>query len=76
VTITVVAVEALRANPSVSVTQPGRSRVTYRTVKVGTATYRVKIRFAAGPAGAVTVRASGVDQYGRAAGTSIGYRLH
>jgi hypothetical protein len=76
VTMTVVAVEALRANPSVSVTQPGRSGVTYKTVKVGTASYRVQIRFAAGPAGAVTVRASGVDQSGRVASASIGYRLH
>ncbi len=76
VTITLVAVEALRANPTVSVAQPGRSRVTYRTVKVGTATYRVTVRFAAGPAGAVTVRVSGVDRFGRAAGASIGYRLH
>jgi hypothetical protein len=76
VTITVVAVEALGANPSVSVAQPGRSTVTYRTVKVGTATYRAVVRYAAGPAGAVTVRVSGVDRYGRAAGASTGYRLH
>jgi hypothetical protein len=76
VAITVVAVESLGANPSVSVTQPGRSRVTYRTTKIGTATYRVSVRFAAGPAGAVTVRVAGVDRFGRAAGATIGYRLH
>ncbi len=76
VAITVVAVEALGANPSISVTQPGRSRVTYRTTKIGTATYRAKVRFAAGPAGAVTVRVAGVDRYGRAAGATVAYRLH
>ena len=76
VAITVVAVEALGANPSVSVSQPGRARVTYRTKKIGTATYRVSVRFAAGPAGAVTVRVAGVDRIGRAAGATIGYRLH
>ena len=44
VTITVVAAEALRANPTVWVTQPGRSRVTYRTTKTGTSTYSVQVR--------------------------------
>ena len=76
VAITIMAVEALGANPSVSVTQPGRARVTYRTTKIGTATYRVRVRFATGPAGAVTVRVAGVDRFGRAAIASIGYRLH
>ena len=76
VTVTVVAIEALGANPSVSITQPGRSRVTYRTTKTGTATYRVRVRFAVGPAGAVSVRVAGVDRLGRAAVASIGYRLH
>jgi hypothetical protein len=76
VTITVVAVEALRANPSVWITQPGRARITYRTTKVGTSTYRVQLRLKMGPAGPLTVRVSGVDCFGRAAGASIGYRLH
>ena len=76
VAITVVAVEALGTNPSVSVTQPGRSRVTYRTTKIGTATYRAMVKFAVGAAGAVTVRVAGVDRFGRAAVATIGYRLH
>jgi hypothetical protein len=76
VTITVVAVEALGANPAVWITQPGRARIGYRTTKVGTSTYRVQLRLKTGPAGAMTVRVSGVDRFGRAAGASIGYRLH
>jgi hypothetical protein len=36
----------------------------------------VSVRFAAGPGGAVTVRVAGVDRFGRAAGATIGYRLH
>ena len=76
VTITVVAVEALGANPSVWITQPGRARIGYRTTKVGTSTYRVQVRLRTGSAGTLTVRVSGVDRFGRAAGASIGYRLH
>lgn len=76
VTISVVAVEALRANPTVWITQPGRTRVGYRTTKVGTSTYRVRLWLRAGPAGALTVRVSGVDRFGRAASATIAYRLH
>ncbi len=76
VTITVVAVEALRSNPSVWITQPGRNRVAYRTTKVGTSTYRATVRLAAGTSGPLTIAVSGVDRYGRAAGASVGYRLH
>ena len=76
VTISVVAVEALGANPSVWITQPGRARTSYRTTKVGTSTYRVQLRLKTGPAGPLTVRVSGVDCFGRAAGASISYRLH
>jgi flagellar hook assembly protein FlgD len=76
VTITVVAVEALGANPSVWITQSGRTRIGYRTTKIGTSTYRVQLRLGTGPAGPMTVRVSGVDRFGRAASASIGYPLH
>ena len=76
VTITVVAVEALGANPFVWITQPGRARIGYRTTKVGTSTYRVQIRLKTGSSGPMTVRVSGVDRFGRAAGAGIVYRLH
>ena len=76
VTISVVAVEALGANPYVWITQPGRARIGYRTTKVGTSTYRVQLRLKTGPAGPMTVRVSGVDRFGRAAGATIVYPLH
>jgi flagellar hook assembly protein FlgD len=76
VTVTAVAVEALGASPSVSITQPGRARISYRMTKVGAATYRVQFRFKAGPPGAVTVQISGVDRFGRPASATIGSRLH
>jgi hypothetical protein len=76
VTITVVAVEALGANPTVWITQPGLARVGYRTTKVGTSTYRVQLRLRAGPAGPLTIQVSGIDRFGRAAGASVSYRLH
>jgi len=76
VTISVVAVEAFGANPSVWITQPGRARIAYPTTKVGTATYRVQVRLGTGPAGPLTVRVSGVDRFGRAASASISYPLH
>ena len=76
VTITVVAVEALGANPSVWVTQPGVARFGYRAVKVGTSTYRVQVRLRVGRAGPVTILVSGIDGSGRAASASVSYRLH
>ena len=62
VTITVVAAEALRANPTVWVAQPGRNRVTYRTTKTGTSTYRVQVRLRSGSSGRLTVGVSGIDR--------------
>ena len=76
VTITVVAVEALGANPSVSIAQPGFSRANYRTTKVGTATYRVQVRLRTGRAGTLTIAVAGIDRFGRAASASSAYRLH
>ncbi len=76
VTITAVAVEALGASPFAWITQPGRARIGYRMTKVGTATYRVRLWFKAGPAGAVTVRIAGVDRFGRSASATVRYRLH
>ncbi len=76
VTFTVVAVEALGANPTVSITQPGLTRAAYRATKVGTSTYRVQVRLRAGSAGSLTVRVSGVDRFGRAAEASLTYPLH
>ena len=75
VTITVVAVEALRANPTVWVTQPGRSRVSYRTTKTGTSTYSVQVRLRTGSAGRLTVGVSGIDRFGRPAAASVAYWL-
>jgi flagellar hook assembly protein FlgD len=76
VTFTVVAVEALGANPTVWITQPGRARIGYRTAKVGTSTYRVQLRLRTGPAGTLTVKVTGVDRFGRPAGASLAYPLH
>jgi len=76
ITITATAVEALGANPTVWITQPGRARIGYRTSKVGTSTYRVQLRLRTGPAGTLTVMVSGVDRFGRPAGASIAYPLH
>jgi hypothetical protein len=76
VTITVAAVEALGANPTVWATQPGRARIGYPTVKVGTSTYRVQLRLRTGRAGTLTIAVSGVDRFGRPATSSVGYRLH
>jgi flagellar hook assembly protein FlgD len=76
VTITVVAVEALGSNPSVSIAQPGLARVTYGTTKVGTATYRVQVRLRARRAGRLTIAVAGIDRFGRAASASSAYRLH
>ncbi len=76
VTITVVSVEALGANPSVSIAQPGLARATYRTTRTGTATYRVQVRLRAGRAGTLTIAVAGVDRFGRAASVSSAYRLH
>ncbi len=76
VTITVVAVEALGANPTIWITQPGRARIGYRAAKVGTSTYRVQLRLRTGPAGTLTVKVTGVDQFGRPAGASLAYPLH
>ena len=75
-TITVVTVEALGANPSVTITQPGLAGATYRTTKVGTATYRVQVRLRAGRAGTLTIAVAGIDRFGRAASASSAYRLH
>jgi flagellar hook assembly protein FlgD len=75
-TITVVAVEALGANPSVTITQPGLAGATYRTTQVGTATYRLQIRLRAGRAGTLTIAVAGIDRFGRAASASSAYRLH
>ncbi len=76
VTITVVAAEALHANPTVWVAQPGRNRVTYRTTKTGTSTYRVQIRLRSGSSGRLTVGVSGIDRFGRPAAASVAYWLH
>jgi flagellar hook assembly protein FlgD len=75
VTITVVAVEALGANPTVSISQPLRARVSYRTTKVGPATYRTQVRLKPGPAGTLTVQVSGADAYGRRASASISCQM-
>ncbi len=76
VTITVVAVEALGANPTVWITQPGCAGIAYRTAKVGTSTYRVQLRLRTGPAGTLAVKVTGVDRFGRPAGASLAYPLH
>jgi flagellar hook assembly protein FlgD len=75
VTITVIAAEPLGANPTVWITQPGRTRVAYRTTKVATSTYRVQVRLRTGPAGTLAVGVSGVDRFGRPAGASGRYPL-
>lgn len=76
VTITVIAVEALRANPTVLVTQPGRGQVSYRTTRTGTSTYKAQVRLATGSAGRLTIGVSGIDRFGRPAATSAAYWLH
>ena len=76
ITITATSVEALRTAPSAWITQPGRASVAYPMTRVGTSTYRVRITLKAGHAGAMTVRISGLDRFGHAAGATTGYRLH
>jgi flagellar hook assembly protein FlgD len=76
ITITAVAVEALGALPSAWITQPGRARIGYRMTRVGTSTYSVRLVLKAGQAGPMTVKVSGIDRFGRAAGSTMGYRLH
>ncbi len=60
-TLTLTATEALRASPTVSLTQPGRSAVTRTATSLGSGRYRVTFTIAAGAAGSATIKVSGRD---------------
>ena len=63
-TLTLTSTEALRSNPTVSLTQPGLAAVQRTATLVSTGVYRVSFTIAAGPAGTAGLRVEGRDLAG------------
>ncbi|MEO5940883.1 MAG: FlgD immunoglobulin-like domain containing protein, partial [Candidatus Limnocylindrales bacterium] len=63
-TVTLTTTEGLRAAPSVTFTQPGRSAVTRTATSLGSGRYRVSFVIASGSSGPATLRMSGRDSAG------------
>jgi flagellar hook assembly protein FlgD len=65
VTATIVATEPMKANPSITVSQPGVASYTVRTVKTSTYGYRATFRLSrGGSAGTLTLTVKGYDARG------------
>lgn len=64
-TATIVSTEPLKANPTLVITQPGRSAVTVSTTRTSTYGYKVTFRLSSGgTAGTLTLRVNGRDTGG------------
>ena len=70
VTLTLTTVESLKASPTVSFTQPGRTAVTRTATARGSGRYRVSFTVATGAAGTGLFRIAGRDTAGGLNGTS------
>lgn len=70
VTLTLTTVESLKASPTVSFTQPGRTAVTRTATALGSGRYRVSFTVATGAAGTGLFRIAGRDTAGGLNGTS------
>jgi flagellar hook assembly protein FlgD len=77
ITVTVDSAEALSGAPRLVISQPGVSRRSVLTSKVGRRTYRVTVRLKdSGQTGALVLKAKGFDKHGRKQSTSTLYTLH
>jgi hypothetical protein len=63
-TVTVTTTEPLRSAPTISFTQPGRTRVARTAVALGSGRYRATFTVATGAPGIGTIRISGRDTAG------------
>jgi hypothetical protein len=76
ITVTVTTAELLKANPRVTVSQPGVAAWSVATTKLTSTTYRATIKLKAGHTGTVTFKASGTDAHGAAQSSRRGFPLH
>jgi hypothetical protein len=63
-TLTLTTTEALKASPTVSLTQPGLTAVTRTATALGSGVYRVSFTIAAGGSGTAAIRITGRDTAG------------
>ena len=76
ITISGVTAETLKSNARLSVYQTGQTVRTYTMTRVGTTTYRITVRLAAGSAGTVRFKVAGIDLAGRFQWSSVTLPLH
>jgi hypothetical protein len=76
ITVTVYTAETLKANPRISVFQPGISGWTVSTSKVSSTKYRATITFRSSRTGTVRIKAFGTDSGGQSQHSSVYLPLH